>query len=143
MFLPVVFSNQLSMSLAKLSLALFSTGIALASSCTAVSSASCSCGYVLTEFGNAYFPFSSVQDFSKTPSGPATSANLPGWLVVNGWTTGGPSSTGVSCAARASNVKFANGALELVVPGAWTCLTLKVPASGECSQRNPKPGSRL
>lgn len=71
----------------------------------------------MTKYNNAYFPYSSVYDFSKTADGPVTSSNLPGWYVANGYQTGGQSPAGASCEASSSNVKFAGGALELIVPG--------------------------
>lgn len=93
------------------------------SSTLATPSGECKCGYSISSFNNAYYPYLSVLDAS-TLSSTADLGGL-GWSVTDAKAgqeeaggIGGPYGD-VRCVGKASNIRLnkAAGALELVVPG--------------------------
>lgn len=99
---------------------MLSAALLLAFGASSVAAATCSCGYVMTKYNNAYFPYASLLSFSATADGPATSSNLPNFFIASGFQTGSTAPSGTTCTTSKSNVKFSGGALELVVPGTYS-----------------------
>ncbi|WVQ93351.1 hypothetical protein IAU59_000419 [Kwoniella sp. CBS 9459] len=80
------------------------------------SSGSCQCGYILSQYNNAYFPSAIVVDFS-TVTDIAQLAAM-GLVVADGWRIGSTNDAdGTYCTSSASNMRLAGGALEFIVPG--------------------------
>jgi hypothetical protein len=97
--------------------------LALALAAPSALAASCTCGYQLKSYGNAYFRHLLSADFTTTSlSGTATG---PNWLgqyglyIADGYQSGAQSEQpdGTTPIAHYTNVRVQNGALQLVVPG--------------------------
>ncbi|OCF31351.1 hypothetical protein I316_06956 [Kwoniella heveanensis BCC8398] len=83
------------------------------------SSGSCECGYILSQYDNAYFPSAIVVDFSTVTD--VSQLAAMGLIVVDGWRVGSVNDAdGTYCTGSASNIRLAGGALEFIVPGGQT-----------------------
>lgn len=84
----------------------------------------CSCGYVLTQHENAYFPLRIQQDFKKE-------ASLPKGMNVAYYVTGALSEADgqTTCLSIHENVRFASGEMQLIVPGKFR----STDSEGHCS----------
>lgn len=80
---------------------------------TAVTPGDCKCGYVLSAYDNAWFPQLKTFSFSTIQTTSALTA--AGWQISE-WPIGGTSPAGVKCQGKTENIKFADGAMELIVP---------------------------
>ncbi|WVF65705.1 hypothetical protein IAT40_000436 [Kwoniella sp. CBS 6097] len=80
------------------------------------SNGSCQCGYILSQYNNAYFPSAIVVDFSSMTD--ISQLAALGLVVVDGWRVGSTNDAdGTYCTGSASNVQLAAGALQFTVPG--------------------------
>jgi hypothetical protein len=94
---------------------------ALVLSASSALAASCTCGYTLSQYKNAYFRHAINADFTTTKlSGTATG---PDWLsqyglqIADGWQSGAQAADGTTPIASYKNVRVQGGALQLLVPG--------------------------
>jgi hypothetical protein len=92
--------------------------------------ADCSCGYVLTAYGNAYFPLAHITDFSKIPAGRVTASQLDalGWQVSEGWQAGAPGPNGTVGWGSINTFSSVSGHLHMTVPAGYK-IGQKVPAA--------------
>ncbi|ORX40204.1 concanavalin A-like lectin/glucanase domain-containing protein [Kockovaella imperatae] len=89
---------------------------------------SCPCGYVLTEYGNAYYPYYKLVTFDSLPVGPLKSANgleslgfdISDEIYIGGTGPGNTTSVGHYYnihIAKQSKAKDASHIMQLIVPG--------------------------
>jgi len=92
--------------------------------------ANCACGYVLTAYGNAYFPLAHITDFSKLPAGKVTVAQLDalGWQVSDGWQAGADGPDGTIPWGSISTFSSQSGHLHMTVPKGYH-IGQKVPSA--------------
>jgi len=84
-------------------------------------SSDCSCGYVLSKHGDAYFPLAHRTDFGTLPSGKLTADQLRalGWEVSQGWQAGAIGPENTVPMGDISTFSAKDGALHMTVPGGY------------------------
>ncbi len=96
------------------------SAIAVSTASAVSTTPACTCGYVLSSYGNVYYPLSSISDFGSLPNGALTSVSALqayGFSITNGEQTGGAAPDGTTCEADLSNLSGVDGVLYLTVPG--------------------------
>ena len=104
--------------------------IASTNTTTLSARADCACGYVLTAYGNAYFPLAHITDFTKLPAGKVTAGQLDalGWQVSEGWQAGAAGPDGTVGWGSIDTFSSKNGELHMTVPAGYH-IGQKVPAA--------------